>query len=74
MSMSESELQAIVNNEREWRKTMYRELLETRRELHEFKVEMTTVTTSLKVKIGLASSIFGFIGGGTVTLIAALLK
>lgn len=74
MSMSESELQAIVDNEREWRKTIYRELMETRQELHQFKLEITTVTTTLKIKIGIASSFFGFLGGAAVSLATALVK
>lgn len=74
MKMSEEQLAAIIDNEKEWRKTMYKELQGTRQELHDFKVEMTNITTTLKVKIGFVGAFFGLMGGAAVSLIAALIK
>lgn len=74
MDMSEKQLEVIVENEKEWRKTIYRELVETRKDLHTFKLEMNIITTTLKVKIGLFGAIFGFIGGGFFTAISLFVK
>lgn len=74
MNMSDKELDRVVQNETEWRKMIWKELSETRQELHNFKLEMTSVTTTLKIKIGTFGTIFGFIGGTIVSAILALIK
>lgn len=74
MSMSQSELDRIVKNEIEWRKWMLTQVSETKQELHEFKIEMATITTTLKVKVGLAGAFFGFIGGSFISVLVALIK
>lgn len=74
MTMSDNELNRVVQNETEWRKLMWKEMSETRQELHDFKLQMTVVTTTLKVKIGVAGAFFGFLGGTIVTVVVALIK
>jgi hypothetical protein len=54
--MKDSELNQIVRNEIEWRKQLWRKLENNEKELHDFKIEMAQVTTSLKVKIGMSGA------------------
>lgn len=74
MIMSDQELNAIVQNEIEWRKQLWKKVEKTENDLHEFKVQMTEITTTLKIKIGLAGTLFGFLGGTIVTVVVALIK
>lgn len=79
--MSDDELRQKVNNEIEWRKLLWKKMEETHSRLEEyikqdqeFKKEMLVITTTLKVKIGTFGVVFGFIGGATVSIVAALIK
>lgn len=74
MSMSDKELNAIVHNEIEWRKQLWKKVERIETNHNDFKIQMVEVTTSLKVKIGMAGAIFGFIGGAIVQIFSAIIK
>lgn len=54
-----SNVDQLLENEREWRRYMIKEMGELKVEVHELRI----LTTTLKVKYGLIATIFGFIGG-----------
>ena len=74
MKMSDKELDRVIQNDTEWRKMMWKEISATREDVHEFKISMTEITTTLKIKVGAFGAIFGFIGGTVVSVIIALVK
>jgi len=74
MTMSDKELNAIVKNEIEWRKQLWKKLESTEESLNAFKLDMTETTSTMKVKLGFIGSFFGFIGGAVVAIIAAIIK
>jgi hypothetical protein len=57
--MSEEKLQAIIENEMEWR----RHLLKKMEGIEKEQRGMLLTLTTLKLKIGAISSVFGLIGG-----------
>lgn len=67
MDVSDKKLETIIGNEKEWRRELFKQVAETNKELHNFKLEMTIITTSLKIKVGLAGTFFGLVGGGIVS-------
>lgn len=74
MSMSDKELESIVNNEIEWRKQLWKKVERVEDDFRSFESKMLIITTTLKVKIGLFGTVFGFIGGALTTIIAELIK
>ena len=75
MSMSDEKLEAIISNEKEWRRELFKRVDHTRDELQSFKLDMTAAITSLNVKSKITSTIFGVIGGiAAATLSRFLLK
>lgn len=73
-NMSEKELNQIVQNEIEWRKQLWKKVETTQNDLNDFKVDMATITTTLKVKIAVSSTFFGLISGGVISLIIAIMQ
>lgn len=57
--MVDKEVDKLLENEREWRRYMIREMRDLKTEVHQLRI----LTTTLKVKYGLVATIFGFIGG-----------
>jgi hypothetical protein len=57
---------AALGNEREWRKFLMSEIKDLRHEVAQINITVTT----LKIKIGLASSFFGFLAGALATVIS----
>lgn len=67
MVMSENEVNRIVNNDREWRKHIFRtmEKIEKKQDLFDEKqTEMALEMNTLKVKVAIFSSSFGALFGG----------
>lgn len=60
--MDNDKLEIIVENEREWRKHIYNRLeaIENKQD------KLSDTATTLKVKVGLISTIFGAIGAGVL--------
>jgi hypothetical protein len=57
--MERSEVERLIDNEREWRKHIL-----SRMEKHDAQLDILQETaTTLKVKIGFIGTIFGFLGG-----------
>lgn len=57
--MTEKELDRILGNDKEWRKFLLQKMEAIEREQREMIITMTT----LKVKLGFISAIFGLVGG-----------
>lgn len=57
--MPDKELDRVLNNDKEWRRYLLEELKEIRKEQRDMIVTMTT----LKVKLGVISAVFGLLGG-----------
>lgn len=70
MFMSDEKLNQIIENEKEWRRALFKKVESIETELHDFKVEQAKITTTLKVKIGFFGAAFGFIGGLVPTLLS----
>jgi hypothetical protein len=57
--MSDRELDLVVDNEKEWRTYILKELRDMRKE----QSAMSAIVTGLRVKVALFGSVFGFITG-----------
>jgi len=57
--MTEKELDRILGNDKEWRKFLLQKMEAIEKEQREMVITMTT----LKVKLGFISAIFGLVGG-----------
>ena len=57
--MTEKELDRILGNDKEWRKFLLQKMEAIEKEQREIIITMTT----LKVKLGFISAIFGIVGG-----------
>lgn len=57
--MTEKELDRILGNDKEWRKFLLQKMDAIEKEQREMIITMTT----LKVKLGFISAIFGLVGG-----------
>ena len=57
--MTEKELDRILGNDKEWRKFLLQKMDAIEKEQREIIITMTT----LKVKLGFISAIFGLVGG-----------
>jgi hypothetical protein len=57
--MTEKELDRILGNDKEWRKFLLQKMEAIEKEQREMIITMTT----LKVKLGFISAIFGLVGG-----------
>ena len=57
--MTEKELDRILGNDKEWRKFLLQKMDAIEKEQREMVITMTT----LKVKLGFISAIFGLVGG-----------
>lgn len=61
---NEKDINLIISNEKEWRK----HTLEEMRELRKTQQELLITVSTLKVKVGLISGIFGTIAGALATM------
>lgn len=57
--MQEKEIDRVLSNDKEWRRYLLEELKEIKKEQREMVITMTT----LKVKLGIISAVFGILGG-----------
>lgn len=57
--MTEKEIDRILGNDKEWRKFLLQKIEAIEKEQREMIITMTT----LKVKLGFISAIFGLVGG-----------
>lgn len=62
----EKDISLIISNEKEWRK----HTLEEMRELRKTQLELLVTVSTLKVKVGFISGVFGAITGAIATVLS----
>lgn len=74
MKMSNEKRNIILDNDREWRSYMIDRMDKTDENQVNFEKKMLVITTTLKVKLAMSGAFFGFIGGGLISLIVAIVQ